>query len=152
MCQVAAHLITRIFRTCEQDDQEPRNTTVRSWYTKNGSLEAKNYRPAFLVWMVSKVVESITVTLFTAHLNKHHLLCARQLGFKKGHPAADLPLLLTSDWSSALGEGKVTGALLFDNEGTFDCVWDLPSQETFGQLCGRGLAGFATGLPLKSPL
>ena len=73
--------------------------------------------------MVGKVLESIITQRLTAHLDSQHLLSARQFGFRKGRSAADLNLLLSSEWSNALDQEKLTAVLALDIAGAFDCVW-----------------------------
>ena len=69
------------------------------------------------------MLESIVASRVTVHLEKHHLLCTRQFGFRPGRSAADLHLLLTSEWSAALDAGKATAVIALDIEGAFDRVW-----------------------------
>ena len=82
---------------------------------------AKNYRPVSLLPVLSK--ESIVASRVTVHLKKHHLICIRKFGFRPGRSAADLHLLLTSEWSAALDTGKATAVIALDIEGAFDRVW-----------------------------
>ncbi|XP_063881678.1 uncharacterized protein LOC135111930 [Scylla paramamosain] len=84
---------------------------------------AKNYRPVSLLPVLSKVLESIVASRVTEHLEKHHLLCGRQFGFRPGRSAADLHLLLTSEWSAALDAGKATAVVALNIEGAFEKVW-----------------------------
>lgn len=90
---------------------------------KKKKTVAKNYRPVSLLPVLSKVLESIVASRVTEHLEKHHLLCGRQFGFRPGRSAADLHLLLTSEWSAALDAGKATAVVALDIEGAFDKVW-----------------------------
>ena len=76
-------------------------------HKKNDKTVAKNYRPVSMLPVLSKVLESIVASRVTVHLEKHHLLCTRQFGFRPGRSAADLHLLLTSEWNAALDAGKV---------------------------------------------
>ena len=76
-----------------------------------------------LLSILSKVLEKIIASRLTAHLQKHHLMCTRQFGFKQGHSAADLHLLLSSEWCQALDEEKLTYVVALDIEGAFDRVW-----------------------------
>ncbi|XP_045133977.1 uncharacterized protein LOC123517690 [Portunus trituberculatus] len=92
-------------------------------YTRKRKNSGKNYRPVSLLPVLSKVLESIVASRVTEHLEKHHLLCSRQFGFRPGRSAADLHLLLTSEWSAALDAGKATAVVALDIEGAFDKVW-----------------------------
>ena len=73
--------------------------------------------------MVSKVLEGIITACLTSHLENQHLLSDRQFGFRKGRSAADLNLLLVSEWSDVLDQGRPTAVLALDIAGAFDRVW-----------------------------
>ena len=83
----------------------------------------KKYRPVSLLSVLSKVVETILASRITEHLEKHHLLCTRQFGFRQERSAADLHLLLSSELSAALDQGKSSAVVALDIEGAFDRVW-----------------------------
>ena len=83
----------------------------------------KNYLPVSLLSVLSKVAETIVASRVTEHLEVHHLLCTRQFGFRQGRSAADLHLLLSSELSAALDQGKKTAVMVLDIEGAFDRVW-----------------------------
>ncbi|KAG0723769.1 putative RNA-directed DNA polymerase from transposon BS [Chionoecetes opilio] len=68
-------------------------------------------------------METVVASRITEHLERHHLLCTRQFGFRQGRSAADLHLLLASDLSAALDQGKATAVVALDIEGAFDRVW-----------------------------
>ena len=57
-------------------------------HKKSEKTVAKNYRPVSLLPVLSKVLESIVASTVTEHLEKHHLLCARQFGFRPGRSAS----------------------------------------------------------------
>ena len=71
-------------------------------HKKGSKSEAANYRPVSLLSVVRKVMESIIARRLTTHLESQHLISDRQFGFRKGHSATDLSLLLTSEWSDDL--------------------------------------------------
>ena len=72
---------------------------------------------------LSKVLETIIASRVTQHLEKHHLLCTRQYGFRKGRSAGDLHLLLSSELGAALDRGHSTPVIALDIKGAFDRVW-----------------------------
>ncbi|XP_047495913.1 uncharacterized protein LOC125043720 [Penaeus chinensis] len=73
----------------------------------------------------NKILEKITSSQLTNHINKNHLLSTRQNAFRKKRSAAELLLQMTADWSAALDCGQRTYVLAMDIEGTFDRVWHL---------------------------
>ncbi|XP_045109715.1 uncharacterized protein LOC123503780 [Portunus trituberculatus] len=121
-----AHPLSTIFNQCLRTSRWPSVWKVASVvpvHKKNERTVAKNYRPVSLLPVLSKVLESIVASRVTDHLEKHHLLCSRQFGFRPGSSAADLHLLLISEWSAALDAGKATAVVALDIEGAFDKVW-----------------------------
>lgn len=60
--------------------------------------------------------------IIATHLITH--LSASQFSFRKSHSAADLNLLLASEWSDALDQGKLTAVavMALDIASAFDCV------------------------------
>ena len=133
--------LTIIFNECLQASRWPRAwkmSRVVPVHKKDDKTEAKNYRPVSLLSVLSKVLETIVAARVTEHLGKHRLLCARQYGFRPGRSAADLHLLLTSEWSAALDAGKATAVVALDIEGAFDRVWHAGLLE---KLRGAGVDG-----------
>lgn len=57
------------------------------------------------------------------YLNKHYLLCIHQFAFREDCLAADLHLLMMSDWYDALDHGQSVCVIALDIEGAFDRVW-----------------------------
>ena len=118
--------LTTIFNACLEQQEWPREWKISSVvpiHKKGNKSEVKNYRPVSLLSVVSKVLEKIIATRLTHHLLANHLLSSRQFGFKKGYSAADLHLLLTTNWTTALDQGKKTCVFALDIEGAFDRVW-----------------------------
>ena len=118
--------LTSLFNHCLQISTWPKawkTSNVVPVHKKGGKSEVKNYRPVSLLPVLSKVVETIVASRVTEHLEKHHLLCTRQFGFRQGRSAADLHLLLTSELSAALDQGKKNAVVALDIEGAFDRVW-----------------------------
>ena len=133
--------ITTIYNKCLQDSRWPsawKISSVVPVHKKDDKTLAKNYRPVSLLPVLSKVFESIVAARVTEHLDKHRLLCTRQYGFRPGRSAADLHLLLTSEWSAALDAGKATAVVALDIEGAFDRVWHAGLLE---KLRGTGVDG-----------
>lgn len=133
--------LTTLFNECLRTSRWPsawKMSRVVPVHKKDDKTSAKNYRPVSLLPVLSKVLESIVAARVTEHLEKHHLLCTRQYGFRAGRSAADLHLLLTSEWSAALDAGKTTAVVALDIEGAFDKVWHAG---LLAKLRGAGVEG-----------
>ena len=121
-----AYPLATLFNHCLQTSTWPKNwktSNVVPVHKKGGKSEAKNYRPVSLLPVLSKVLETVVASRVTEHLERHHLLCTRQYGFRQGRSAADLHLLLASELCAALDQGKATAVVALDIEGAFDRVW-----------------------------
>ena len=121
-----AHPLSLLFNYCFQNSTWPKLWKISSIvpvHKKNSKSEAKNYRPVSLLPALSKVLETIVVSRLEEHFEKHHLLCTRQYGFRKGRSAADLHLLLSAELNEALDQGKKSAVVALDIEGAFDRVW-----------------------------
>ena len=92
-------------------------------YKKDSRSVPSNCRPISLLSVVEKVLEGIIASNLTRHLESQQLLNARQFGFRKGRSFADLNLLLASEWSDALDQGRPTAVLALDIAGAFGRVW-----------------------------
>lgn len=127
--QCAAELarpLASLFNHCLSNATWPemwKGSSVVPLHKKNAKTEAKNYRPVSLLPVLSKVLETVVASRVTRHLERHHLLSNRQFGFRQGRSAADLHLLLSTEWSGALDQGKTTAVVALDIEGAFDKVW-----------------------------
>ena len=93
-------------------------------HKKGNRSVPSNYRPVSLLSVMGKVLESIIISNLTCHLESRHHLKARQFGLRKGCSSADLNLLLASEWSDALDQGR-TAVLALDIAGAFDRVWHI---------------------------
>ena len=121
-----ANPLASLFNHCFRTSTWPKAwkiSNVVPVHKKGGKSEVKNYCPVSLLSVLSKVAETIVASRVTEHLEVHHLLCTRQFGFRQGRSAADLHLLLSSELSAALDQGKKTAVMVLDIEGAFDRVW-----------------------------
>ncbi len=103
-----------------------RACNVAPVHKKGSRSDPANHRPVALLSMLSvadKALESITAQRLASRLESQHLLSDRQFGFRKGRSAADLNLLLSTDWSDGLDRGSPTAVLALDIAGAFDRVW-----------------------------
>ena len=123
---VLASPLSRLFGAILCQNRWPRlwkASHVVPVHKKGSRSEVSNYRPVSLLSVVGKVLEGIIAGRLTSHLDRQYLLNDRQFGFRKGRSAADLNLLLTSEWSDALDQGRPTAVLALDIAGAFDRVW-----------------------------
>lgn len=79
-----------------------------------------------LLSVLSKVLRTTVASRVMEHLERHHLLRTRQLGFRKGRSAADLYLLLTMELRASLDQDEGTTVVTLDTGGAFDWVWHAP--------------------------
>ena len=139
--EVLAPPLALIFRAILHDSKWPRAWKVSHVvpvHKKGSRSVTDNYRPVSLLSVVSKVLEGIIAARLTAHLESQHLLSTRQFGFRKGRSAADLNLLLVSEWSDALDQGRPTAVLALDIAGAFDKVWHVGLVERLRAVGLRG--------------
>ena len=123
-----ARPLSSLFETILCQERWPRiwkTSHVVLAHKKGRKSEPANYRPISLLSVVGKVLESIIVTHLTSHFESQHLHNARQFGFRKARPAADLTLLLSNQWSDVLDQGRPTALLALDIAGAFDRVWHV---------------------------
>ena len=76
--ELAGPLAT-LFNHCLQTSTWPkawRTSNVVPVHKKGGKSVVKNYRPVSLLSVLSKVLETVVSSRITAHLERHHLLCA----------------------------------------------------------------------------
>lgn len=121
-----AHPLATLFNYSFRTSRWPSEwklSSVVPVHKKSDRSAVKNYRPVSLLPVLSKVLETIVAARVTEHLERHHILSARQFGFRAGRSAADLHLLLTTEWSAALDQERATAVVALDIEGAFDRVW-----------------------------
>ena len=118
--------LTKLFVAILRNNRWPqiwKTSHVVPVHKKCSRSEVANYRPVSLLSVVSKVLKGIITACLKSHLETQHLLSDRQFGFRKGRSAADLNLLLVSEWSDALDQGRPTAVLVLDIAGTFYQMW-----------------------------
>ena len=123
---VLARPLSRLFKTILRQNRWPRiwkTSHVVPVRKKSSRSEAANYRPVSLLSVMNKVLENIIARRLIIHLESQHLISDRQFRFRKGRSAADLSLLLTSEWSNALDQEKPIAVIALGIAGAFDRVW-----------------------------
>ena len=147
--------LTHIFRQCLQTSIWPtawKEARVTPVHKKKDKGDPTNYRPISLLSTVSKILERIIAEQLSRHLEEQHLISPRQHGFRKGHSASDLLLLLSQAWHNALDAGRPSLVIALDIAGAFDRVWHkglLAKLEQFG-ITGQLLKLFSSYLQGRS--
>ena len=127
--QCAAELatpLTQLYRECLTSQTWPalwKQARVVPVHKKGSRADPKNYRPISLLSVVGKTLEVLITRKVTAFLDAHHLLNSKQFGFRQGKSAADLLLLNSTEWSTAIDSGKEVFVVALDIAGAFDRVW-----------------------------
>jgi len=86
------------------------------------STELSNFRPIFILPVLSKVLERVVYDQLLSYLLKHNLLYERQSGFCPHYSTQDVLLNVTDSWHRAIDESKFTAAAFLDISKVFDCV------------------------------
>ena len=118
--------LTTLFNNILSSSTWPRQwkeARVVAVHKKNGKQDPKNYRPISLLSIIGKILESLITSKITNFLKAHHLLSSKQFGFMEGRSAADLLLLLSTEWNQSLDNGNDTFVVALDIAGAFDKVW-----------------------------
>ena len=89
---------------------------------KKGSKLKKNYRPKFLLSIISKCMETIINRSISNFLERNAILSPTQFGFRAGLGTADLLLALHHEWSRNTNQGGLVRVLAVDIAGAFDKV------------------------------
>lgn len=118
--------LTLLFRRCLSSKTWPsqwKEARVVPIHKKSSRAEPSNYRPISLLSVVGKILEAIIASKVTAFLEANHLLSPKQFGFRQGRSAADLLLLQSTEWNTALDGGSDVYVVALDIAGAFDRVW-----------------------------
>ena len=103
---------------------------------------AKNYRPASLLSVVSKVIEKLVNNRIVDHLEKCNLFSDFQYGFRSSRSTAYLLTVVSDRIARAFNRSGATGAVALDISKAFDKVWHagllhkLKSYGISGQIFG----------------
>ena len=84
---------------------------------------AKNYRPASLLSVVSKVFEKLVNNRIVDHLEKCGLFSDFQYGFRSFRSTADLLTVVSDRITKAFNKSGATRAVALDISKAFDSVW-----------------------------
>ena len=75
-------------------------------YKSGGKANHNNNHPIFLLFVISKVLESIINDKLRRHMFGLNLISSNQFGFRPNHSTLDLLMSTTQKWSNALADGR----------------------------------------------
>ena len=91
-------------------------------YKAEDNLLVENYRPIFVLPVLSKVLERVVHTQTSAYLDHLGLLYKHQYGFRRGRSTVQAVGHLNNSVLDAMDGGKVTGMLFLDISKAFDSI------------------------------
>ena len=107
-----------------QDDVSRRYCLVVPVFRNVGERStAKNYRPASLLSVISKVFEKLVNIRIVDHLEKCGLFSDFQYGFRSSRSTADLLTIVSDRIARAFNRSGATRAVALDISEAFDRVW-----------------------------
>ena len=124
-CHELARPLSTLFSLCLRSGVQPaawKTANVVPVYKKASRSLPANYRPVSLLSICSKVMEGIINHQLVNYLERHHLLSARQFGFRRGLGTADLLTVLNHERTLTTGSGGCTMVLAVDIAGALDKV------------------------------
>lgn len=122
---IIAQPLAEIFNLCISEGVFPNALKVSKVVPvyKKGSVDCtSNYRPIAISPVLSKVFETVLKTRLVSFIERNHLLCHQQFGFRKDRSTIDAVLRLIGDAVEGLDEGKRTEVTLCDLSKAFDCL------------------------------
>ena len=120
-----APVICLLFEKSLQTGQLPsdwKKAQVCPLFKKGDKTEPSNYRPISLTCILCKVMEHISASNLSKHLNKHNILYELQHGFREKRSCETQLIQLVEDLGRQLSLGKQTELILLDFSKAFDKV------------------------------
>ena len=90
--------------------------------TSLDSEDLKNYRPISNLSFMSKVLEKVMLSQILRHINCNKLLSDFQSAYRLHHSTGTALLKVTSDFFSAMDDGKISVLVLLDLSAAFDTI------------------------------
>ena len=84
--------------------------------------DLSNYRPIFVLPVVSKLFEKLIYDQLYQYLDTHKYLASHQSGIRSLHSVVTCLLKGTSDWFFDIDKGKYTAMIFIDLKKAFDTV------------------------------
>ena len=91
-------------------------------FKKGSKTDPKNFRPIYLLPLISKVIERIIYDQTMEFLSNNKILYKFQSGFRKNHSTDFCLSYLTDNISSGFEKGLMTGMILIDLQKAFDTI------------------------------
>ena len=95
---------------------------LKPLYKKEAKTKPKNYRPIFLLPLISKVIEKVIHNQTQNFLDKNRILYSYQSGFRKHYSTDTCLSYLTNKVQTGFQEGLLTGMVLIDLQKAFDTI------------------------------
>ena len=90
---------------------------------KSGTkYEPRNYRPIFVLQVLSKVLERLIHKQLASYFDDHNLLCKSQSGFRRMHSTETAVTYFADEILMNMDKGLVTGSVFIDLAKAFDTV------------------------------
>ena len=91
-------------------------------YKVDDRLEKSNYRPIFIIDVISKVLERHICTSYMSYLTTHNILSTHQHGFRHYHSCESSLIMIYEYLSTTIDHGEMNGMMLIDFSKAFDLV------------------------------
>ena len=91
-------------------------------HKKDDPLDPKNYRPVAIVPIISKILERAIFNQISSYLETNKLLHPNHHAYRPEHNTTTALIQMHDEWSKAVDEGKLAGAVLLDMSAAFDVV------------------------------
>ena len=85
-------------------------------------MELKDYRPVFILLILSKIYERVVVERITNFIEKKLIYHHYQSGYRKNHSTAILLVKLQDDIKNAMKASEITLAVFTDYSKAFDTI------------------------------
>ena len=105
--------------------------------------DANSYRSISNLSLISKFVERVVATRFTAHAGRHKLFPSNQSSYRRHHNTETFVISVMNDIIRAIGYGEVIALILLNLRTAFD---DTVDHSTFLDILHRRFA--VEGIPL----
>ena len=123
--KVLAKPITDIYNLSIASGKFPdscKSAKLKPIYKKGSLTEASNYRPIYLLPLISKVIEEVIHDRTSAFLNSRNLLYNYQSGFRKNHSTDFCLSFLNDKILKGFDQGLITSMILIDLQKAFDTI------------------------------
>ena len=134
-----SYILAELFNKCLKESCFPdcwKVSSVATVFKNVGERStAKNYRPVSPISVVSKVFEKLVNNRIVDHLEKCHLFCDFQYGFRSFRSIADFLTVVSDRSARTFNRSGATGGVALGISKAFDRVWhpSLKSKPRFNR-------------------